>query len=143
MTRVCGIEAFSDARLREEITRGLRSLMDWNDEGPLAPGDIALFASDGAEHQAGYPYGAAGIIDQLRRSPAGIDRHTADAWLAARTDDIHSRGLRGREGLAHAARDADLGQTLTALESASGSEPTDPTLWSGWAGVGLYQPRIR
>ena len=135
--RVRGIEALSDARLREEITRGLLSLMDWGD-GPLAPGDIALFASDGAEHQAGYSYGAAGIIDQLRRSPAGIDRHTADAWLAARTGDIHSRGLRGRECLAHAARDAGLHQTLTALESTSGPEPTDPTLWSGWAGVGLY-----
>ncbi|QPL04767.1 MULTISPECIES: class III lanthionine synthetase LanKC [Actinomyces] len=136
--RVCGIEALSDARLREEITRGLLRLMDWGDEGPLAPGDIALFASDGAEHQAGYPYGGAGIIDQLRRSPAGVDHHAADAWLAARVGDIHSRGLRGREGLAYAARDAGLRQTLTALESTSGREPINPTLWSGWAGVGLY-----
>ena len=135
------IDALTDAELRDEIGRGLRALMDWDDEGPAAPGDIALFAPDGAEHQAGYPYGAAGIIDQLRRSPAGIDRRAADAWLTARAEDIGSRGLRGREGLAHAAREAGLDRALAAVEADPGPEPTDPTLWSGWAGVGLHQIR--
>lgn len=137
--RVRGIEALSDIGLREEITRGLLSLLDWSDEGPLAPGDIALFAPDGAEHHAGYSYGAAGIIDQLRRSSASIDRNTADAWLAAHAGVIQSRGLRGWEGVAQVARDAGLHHTLAVLETGPGPEPTDPTLWSGWAGVGLYQ----
>lgn len=136
--RVYGIEALTDIGLREEIIRGLLSLLDWDDESPLAPGDIALFASDGAEHHAGYPYGAAGIIDQLHRSSAGFDHHATDAWLAARSRDIHSRGLRGWEGALQVARDADLRQSLAALETVARPEPTDQTLWSGWAGVGLY-----
>lgn len=131
------LETLTDAQLYEEIFRGVQNLVDWGATGPVVPGDIALFTAGGAEHQAGYPYGAAGVIDQLRRFPDALDRQAADLWLATRVGEVRSRGLSGRDGIEHAAYNAGLARTLDALNSTDCTAPTDPTLWSGWAGVGL------
>lgn len=133
------VRALSHAALRDEIARGIVTLIDWDRRGPIAPGDIPLYAPGGAEHVGGYPYGAAGIIDALRQSPAGIDHSSADAWLASRAAEIQTRGLRGWEGLAYAASNAGFQETLAALASVPKSEPTNHTLWAGWAGVGLHE----
>ena len=135
--RVDKFNSLTDSQFRDEILRGVHGLIDWNSIGPLVPGDIAVFASDGAENQAGYPYGAAGVIDQLRFAPTMIDMRAADLWLAKRVGSVQSRGFKGRDGIEYVARHANLTQTQDALNEVSISIPTNPTLWSGWAGVGL------
>jgi serine/threonine protein kinase len=137
--RADSLEALSDTQLRDEILRAAQGLVTWDESGPVVPADIAVFAADGAEHRVGYPHGAAGVIDQLRRFPGAIDLRAADVWLASRVGDARSRGLAGRDGVAHTARAAGLAMTLAVLDDAPAPPPTDMTLWSGWAGVGLSE----
>ena len=133
------LDTFTDEELHLEILRGIQSLVDWDGDGPAVPADIAVFTQDGAEHRVGYPYGLAGIVDILRHFPGKVDLHAADNWLATRITGVCSRGLRGRDGIEYVARAVGLVQTLSALGETPASAPSDPTLWSGWAGVGLAE----
>lgn len=137
--RVQRLEGLSDTQLQKEIVRGVLSLLNWDGTGPLVPGDIALFSSEEAENLVGYPYGAAGIIEQLQRVPGTFDYRAADEWVAKRVGDIQSRGLRGRDGIFYVARNLGFTETLGALENVSIPLPNGPGLWSGWAGVGLCE----
>lgn len=137
--RAHSVDSLTDKAFQANIKRGLLNLMDLEDEGPLVPGDIALFADSGAENEVGYPYGAAGVIEQLHGSLSSRDIHGIDEWLSNRVSRICSAGLRGWEGLAHVAHRTGLDRTLDSLSCISRPEASDPTLWSGWAGVGLYQ----
>ena len=129
----------TDEQLRDEVLRGVQGLVNWDGDGPVVPADIAVFTQDGIESRVGHPYGAAGLVDLLRRFPGGVDHDAADSWLAQRVACVRSRGLQGLDGIKYAARAAGLVQTLNALEAATTVAPSDPTLWSGWAGIGLAE----
>ncbi len=133
------LENLTDEQLRDEIVRGVKGLVKWDDDGPVVPGDIAVFSQHAMEHRAGYPYGAAGLVDLLHRFPHAVDPEAADRWLAERVEHVTSRGLRGRDAIEHVALVAGLAETLDALSQSTPPTPNDPTLWSGWAGVGLAQ----
>ena len=137
--RAAQLEDLTDDQLRNEIVRGVKMLVKWDPDLPVIPGDIALFFPQAIEHRAGYPYGAAGLIDLLRRFPNAADLEIADRWLAERIEHVKSRGLCGWDGIEHVALAIGLTQTLDALSQCTPPTPNDPTLWSGWAGVGLAQ----
>ncbi|PPF17390.1 hypothetical protein C5B92_08880 [Rathayibacter sp. AY1A4] len=132
------LAALSDDQLRGQIARGVASVLQWTDDSPVVPGDIPVLARDSADHRAGFPYGAAGVVAVLGRS-GDVDLEAADHWLAARVAQVRSRGLCGREGIRYAARQAGLARTLEVLDRRLSAAPSGPTLWSGWAGAGLAE----